>query len=108
MGPNGSSRFDCIVVGARCAGAPLAVHLSRGGMKVCVLDAAKLPSDQPFSTHAIAAPGMDYLDELGVGARVRAGAPPVDAYRLAVGRVHVDLRLGSGPELFCPRCSPLD
>lgn len=100
--------FDCVIVGARCAGAPLATHLARGGMKVCVVDAAKLPSDQPISTHAIHAIGMDYLDELGVVAQIRAKTPEVRASRLTVGGTHVDIRLPSGREMYCPRRSLLD
>jgi flavin-dependent dehydrogenase len=69
--------FDTIVVGARVAGAPLATLLARAGQKVLVLDADELRSGQPMSTHFVQAIGMDWLDELGVGARIRALAPPL-------------------------------
>jgi flavin-dependent dehydrogenase len=49
--------FDTIIVGARCAGASLATHLARAGQRVLLLDAAKLPSDQPISTHVISPRG---------------------------------------------------
>jgi flavin-dependent dehydrogenase len=104
----GKDSFDCVIVGARCAGAPLATHLSRRGMTVCLLDQDKLPSDQPFSTHAIMPLGMDYLDELGVGAKIRLSTPAVHASRLAVGRAHVDLPLSEGRAMYCPRRSTLD
>lgn len=100
--------FDCIIVGARCAGAPLATHLARAGRRVCVVDAAKLPSDQPFSTHAIQPGGLDYLDELGVGAAVRRVTPPVRVSRLDVGGATVDVVLAPGREMYCPRRSVLD
>jgi 2-polyprenyl-6-methoxyphenol hydroxylase-like FAD-dependent oxidoreductase len=74
--------FDTIVVGVRVAGAPLATLLARAGQKVLLLDADKLPSDQPMSTHFVQAIGMDWLDELGVGARIRALAPPSHRLRL--------------------------
>jgi flavin-dependent dehydrogenase len=100
--------FDCIVVGARCAGAPLATHLARAGVRVCVVDAAKLPSDQPFSTHAIQPAGMDLLDELGVGKKVRAVAPPVHVNRFWVGGAVMDIQMSPGREIYCPRRSVLD
>jgi flavin-dependent dehydrogenase len=104
----GEDSFDCVIVGARCAGAPLATHLSRGGMRVCLLDANKLPSDQPFSTHAIAPPGVDYLNELGVGEKVRALAPKVTVGRIAVGCANVDVPLTPGREMYCLRRSRLN
>ena len=100
--------FDCIVVGARCAGAPLAAHLARGGMRVCIVDAAKLPSDQPFSTHAIQPGGMDRLDELGVGDAVRAVAPVISVNRFVLGGSVVDIRLRNGRPMYCPRRTTLD
>jgi 2-polyprenyl-6-methoxyphenol hydroxylase-like FAD-dependent oxidoreductase len=42
--------FDVIVVGARCAGASLAMLLARGGHRVAVVDRASFPSDT-MSTH---------------------------------------------------------
>lgn len=58
-------RFDVIVVGARCAGSPLATFLARAGLDVCVLDRAQFPSDTP-STHGIQPTGTEILDRLGV------------------------------------------
>jgi flavin-dependent dehydrogenase len=77
-------------------------------MRVCLLDAAALPSDQPFSTHAIQPKGMDYLEELGVAADVRAGGAPVRTTRLSVGRAYVDLAMPPGREMYCPRRTRLD
>ena len=37
--------FDVVVVGARCAGAPLATWLSRAGLRVAVVDRSTFPSD---------------------------------------------------------------
>src|SRR5580704_4873733 len=74
--------FDTIVVGARCAGASLATHLAKAGQRVLLLDAAKLPSDHPLSTHFIGPIGVDWLDELGAGDEVRSLAPPSHGIRL--------------------------
>jgi flavin-dependent dehydrogenase len=100
--------FDCIVVGARCAGAPLATHLARAGVRVCLVEAAKLPSGQPFSTHAIQPGGMDMLDELGVGKKVRETSPPIGVNRFSVGGAVMDIRMSPGRELYAPRRSTLD
>ena len=40
------NEYDCIVVGARCAGAALATHLARSGMRVLVLEADALHTDR--------------------------------------------------------------
>ncbi|MBX3208377.1 MAG: NAD(P)/FAD-dependent oxidoreductase [Labilithrix sp.] len=69
--------FDAVVVGARCAGATLGAYLARRGTRVLVVDADDMPSDQPMSTHVIGPYGMLLLDELGLGDRVRAIAPPI-------------------------------
>lgn len=61
--------FDVIIVGARCAGSPLAVILARAGMKVCVVDRARFPSDTP-STHGVQPTGVKILDRLGMLERV--------------------------------------
>ncbi len=58
-------RFDVIIVGARCAGSPLAILLARAGLRVCVVDRARFPSDTA-STHAIQPSGVGILDRLGV------------------------------------------
>ena len=72
--------YNVIVVGARCAGASVATHLARAGAKVLLLDASKLPSDLVLSTHYVQPPGMDALDDLGIGDRVRAASPPTHTF----------------------------
>ena len=44
--------FDAIVVGARCAGSPTAMLLSRKGYRVLAVDRALFPSDT-VSTHLL-------------------------------------------------------
>jgi 2-polyprenyl-6-methoxyphenol hydroxylase-like FAD-dependent oxidoreductase len=69
--------FDVIVVGARCAGSPLAALLARQGMRVAVVERANFPRDT-LSTHVFQAPGINLLKRLGVLERVAAtGAPPL-------------------------------
>jgi flavin-dependent dehydrogenase len=37
--------YDAIVIGARCAGAPVAMLLARKGYKVLLLDRSRFPSE---------------------------------------------------------------
>ena len=100
--------YDCVIVGARCAGAPLARFLARAGKRVIAVDAAALPSDQPMSTHFIHPYGMRVLDELGLGDRVRAVAPPVHVFRTGIGEHVVRLEFPPGGGGCCPRRLELD
>lgn len=100
--------FDVVVVGARCAGAALAVHLRRAGRSVALLDAAALPSDQPMSTHFLQPPALDELDALGLGDRVRAAAPPLRSGRFAFDDREMVLRYDRDRPAYCLRRSKLD
>jgi 2-polyprenyl-6-methoxyphenol hydroxylase-like FAD-dependent oxidoreductase len=74
---NSSNRFDVLIVGARCAGSPLATFLKRGGLSVCIVDSAGFPSDT-LSTHMFQASGIEVLNKLGVmDAVLASGAPPL-------------------------------
>jgi 2-polyprenyl-6-methoxyphenol hydroxylase-like FAD-dependent oxidoreductase len=76
-----SDRFDVVIVGARCAGSPLATFLARAGLSVCVVDQSGFPSDT-LSTHMFQLSGIEILQKLGVLEAVLAsGAPPItDCY----------------------------
>ncbi len=100
--------FDTIVVGARCAGASLAIRLARAGQRVLLLDASKLPSDQPMSTHVVSEVGMEWLDELGVGPAVRESCPPCFGLRLDMNGVVLDLPFRDGRAGHVPRRFTLD
>lgn len=102
------AEYDVIIVGARCAGASLAILLSRAGVSVLLLDKDPLPSDQVTSTHTIHPPGIDVLDELGVGAAVREGSPATHLVRLRKNDAHVDLEFVDGRAEYCPRRHRLD
>ncbi len=73
-------QFDVIVVGARCAGSPLAALLARRGVRVAVVEQATFPRDT-LSTHLIHAQALAFLDRLGAMEKIRAtGAPLVGRF----------------------------
>ena len=67
--------YDAIVVGARCAGSPVAMLLARKGYEVLLLDRTRFPSDT-VSTHYIHQLGVAHLKEWGLLDRVRASGCP--------------------------------
>ncbi|HXF29981.1 MAG TPA: NAD(P)/FAD-dependent oxidoreductase [Solirubrobacterales bacterium] len=77
-----SETFDVIVVGARCAGAPLAIMLARAGLSVCLLDKDGFPSDT-LSTHGIQPVGVQVLERIGVLDSLLGLAPPIRRLRMA-------------------------
>ncbi len=82
--------YDVIVVGARCAGSPLATMLARAGMKVCVVDRAGFPSDTP-STHGILPAGVKVLDQLGLAERLLEVSPRLDEGVLAFDDIRIEI-----------------
>jgi len=102
------ARHDVVVVGARCAGATLATFLARAGASVLLLDKDQLPSDQILSTHTIHPPGLDVLDDVGVGDAVRAVAPATRLVRLRKNDAVVDIEFPAGRAEYCPRRARLD
>lgn len=84
-----SGRYDAIVVGARCGGAPTAMLLARAGYRVLMLDRARFPRDT-LSTLYIHQPGTALLDHWGLLDRVAAtGCPPITSSMHRMGRVAV-------------------
>jgi flavin-dependent dehydrogenase len=70
-----AERFDVVIVGARCAGSPLATLLARQGLSVAVVERATFPRDT-LSTHVFQAQALAFLQRLGVAEKIRAtGAP---------------------------------
>lgn len=102
------SDYDVIIVGARCAGATLAIYLARSGLSVLMIDKDKLPSDQVLSTHTIHPAGMDILDEVDVGEAVREVCPASHIVRLSKNGAAVDLRYPDNRAEYCPRRKRLD
>jgi len=77
MSSETSERFDVVIVGARCAGSPLATFLKRAGLSVCVIDQTDFPSDT-LSTHMFQIGGIEVLQKLGVlDSVLESGAPPI-------------------------------
>jgi flavin-dependent dehydrogenase len=70
-GDSASGHFDVVVVGARCAGAPLATLLARAGARVAVVEQAQFPRDT-LSSHVIQTDALAFLRRLGVIEQVRA------------------------------------
>jgi len=69
-----------VVVGGRCAGAPLATMLAQRGMRVCLLDKARFPSET-LSTHVIQPCGVGVLDRIGLlDGILAAGAAPLTRF----------------------------
>jgi menaquinone-9 beta-reductase len=104
--------FDVVIVGARCAGAPLAASLAQRGLRVCVVDRARFPSEVP-STHLIHPCGVARLARLGLFERLLAtGAPPLVRGRFLLDDVELtfDASLAGHFEApwLCIRRSVLD
>jgi 2-polyprenyl-6-methoxyphenol hydroxylase-like FAD-dependent oxidoreductase len=117
--------FDVVVVGARCAGAALALLLARSGLRVALVDRATFPSDK-LSTHflwqrgsarlrnwavldRLHASGCDPIRELAVdfdGVTLAGRGPAVDEMadtycirRTILDRALIDVAITSGTEL---------
>jgi menaquinone-9 beta-reductase len=76
-----TERFDVVIVGSRCAGAPLATMLARTGLSVCVVDKDSFPSDT-LSTHVIQPAGVQVLERIGVLDALLKVAPPLVRARM--------------------------
>ena len=103
--------YDAIIVGARCAGSPLAMLLARKGYRVLLLDKASFPSDT-ISTHHIHQPGVAHLKRWGLLDKLRASnCPPTKQIKFDVGPFAL---VGAPPpadgnyEAFAPRRRVLD
>ncbi|MGD8394010.1 MAG: NAD(P)/FAD-dependent oxidoreductase [Candidatus Eiseniibacteriota bacterium] len=102
--------FDAIVVGARCAGSPVAMLLARLGYQVLLLDRARFPSDT-VSTHLIHPPGVAALERWGLLDRlVATGCPPITAYSFDFGPFVISGAPGTqeSPVAYAPRRTVLD
>jgi flavin-dependent dehydrogenase len=102
---------DVVIVGSRCAGAPLAMLLARSGRDVLLVDRTTFPSDT-MSTHFIQAPGMARLVSWGLlDAVLATGCPPVTRARFHTAgedALEVDIPLHGLPGMVSPRRYVLD
>jgi len=102
--------YDAIVVGARCAGSPTAMLLSRKGHRVLVVDRATFPSDT-VSTHVVQPLAVGALARWGLLDRlVATGCPPIHTYTYDFGPVIIAGAPGNegSPVAYCPRRTILD
>jgi flavin-dependent dehydrogenase len=83
--------YDVIVVGARCAGSPLAMLLSREGARVLLLDRSKFPSEIPHG-HFIHRHGPRRLKRWGILDRIAAKTPAIANGTVDMGDFPLPLR----------------
>jgi flavin-dependent dehydrogenase len=84
-----TTTYDVIVVGARCAGSPLAMLLARAGHRVLLVDRATFPSDT-MSTHLLHPPAVAALRRWGLLEKLEAtGCPPITTYSFDFGPVTI-------------------
>jgi len=103
--------YDAIVVGARCAGSPVAMLLARKGWSVLLVDKNAFPSDT-MSTHFIHPTGIarlkrwDLLDKV-----VASDCPQISRWLFDMGHVTLTGRpppIDGVAESYCPRRTILD
>jgi flavin-dependent dehydrogenase len=103
--------YDAVVIGARCAGAAVAMLLARKGLKVLVADRSAYGSDT-LSTLALMRGGVMQLHRWGVLEHVRrADTPPVRSAVFHYGDVElaVPIKARDGVDaLYAPRRTILD
>jgi menaquinone-9 beta-reductase len=103
--------FDVVVVGARCAGSPLATALAQRGLRVCALDRSRFPSET-LSTHVIQPQGVAVLDRLGVLDDVlEAGAVSLSRFSLVTDDARIEAAIDPeefGSPALCIRRITLD
>ncbi len=106
-----TSRYDAIVVGARCAGAPTAMLLAQRGHRVLLVDKATFPSDT-ISTHIVHPPGVAALERWSLAKPLKeSGSPPIRTYAFDFGPFTIagPLRPVAGTAYaLCPRRTVLD
>ncbi|MCX4091550.1 NAD(P)/FAD-dependent oxidoreductase [Nocardia sp. alder85J] len=103
--------YDAIVVGARCAGSPVGMLLSRRGHRVLVVDRATFPSDT-VSTHYIQQRGLARLAAWGLlDELVATGVPAIKrmtvSYKDIVIAGFADA-IGGVDATYAPRRTVLD
>ena len=105
------TRYDAVIVGARCAGASTAMLLARAGAKVLLVDRQDYGTDT-VSTHALMRGGVLQLERWGLLSRLMAaGTPPVRQTTFHYGKeaIRVDIKPDHGLGYLCaPRRTVLD
>ncbi|MBV8412071.1 MAG: NAD(P)/FAD-dependent oxidoreductase [Alphaproteobacteria bacterium] len=103
--------FDVVIVGARCAGASLAMLLARAGISVLAVDRAAFGSDT-LSTHFLWPRTTGLLAKWGLLEAVAAsGCPPIEQVTADYGPVALKGRpsaVDGTAAMYCPRRTVLD
>jgi flavin-dependent dehydrogenase len=103
--------YDVVVVGARCAGASLAMLLARRGHRVALVDRAAFPSDT-ISSHFLWPQGAARLASWGLLDRLRSrGCEPIPVLTMDFGPVVLTGRVSPVEGVsaaYCPRRTVLD
>jgi 2-polyprenyl-6-methoxyphenol hydroxylase-like FAD-dependent oxidoreductase len=105
------SRYDAVVVGARCAGAATAMLLARRGLRVLAVDRGQYGTDT-LSTNALMRGAVVQLSRWGVLEKVIAAGTPVvssTSFHYGDSEVRIPIRPRDGvPGLLAPRRFLLD
>ncbi|MGE5594670.1 MAG: FAD-dependent oxidoreductase [Hyphomicrobiales bacterium] len=100
--------YDAIVVGARCAGAPLAMNLARKGHRVVALDRGGFDGS-PGDAQAMTGRSVYRMADWGLLERLKAtGAIPIRMLTLTAGEGSVDIPYWGPLPGVCPRRGILD
>ncbi|NKQ58666.1 NAD(P)/FAD-dependent oxidoreductase [Amycolatopsis sp. K13G38] len=103
--------YDAIVVGARCAGSPVAMLLARQGHRVLVLDRASFPSDT-VSTHYLHQLALSKLRDWGLLDRViGTGVTPIKHLNFTYTGIEIPGfadPIEGIDTVYCPRRTVLD
>src|SRR5215475_5923160 len=105
------TRYDAVIIGARCAGAATALLLARSGAKVLLVDRQAYGSDT-MSTHALMRGAIVQLNRWGLLSELDAvGTPAIRSTTFHYGDepVRVDIKADHGVgHLLAPRRTVLD
>jgi flavin-dependent dehydrogenase len=104
------TRYDAIVIGARCAGASTAMLLAREGLRVLLVDRAS-PGTDTLSTHALMRGGVLQLHRWGLLPEIAAVTPVIRSatFHYADETIAVPIKPRDGVEgLFAPRRTVID
>jgi 2-polyprenyl-6-methoxyphenol hydroxylase-like FAD-dependent oxidoreductase len=100
--------YDAIVVGARAAGAPLAMNLARKGHRVLALDRDAFPGP-PRPAQALTGHAVHRLQRWGLLDALQAtNTPPMWKLTMTAGEGVVELPFGDEVPAYCPRRDILD
>jgi 2-polyprenyl-6-methoxyphenol hydroxylase-like FAD-dependent oxidoreductase len=101
--------WDVIVVGARCAGAAIAIRFARSGRSVLMVDKTR-PGAETLSSHVLVAPAIGRFKDLGLLKEVCGlGAPPVHTFLVEYeGRSYPCPIQGYSNFILCIRRTALD